>query len=515
MAVVNIEIKYLEEKTKLKQKQIKEVLENLGFPAEIEEENFWIEITPNRPDCYLVQGIIRAINSFIRKKNKRYTAKKSEYKIIVDKSVEKIRPYISSCVVKNLKISDEELEQLIDAQEKMHETMGRKRKKFAVGIHDLDSIEFPVKYSIVGEYQFIPLEFNRKLSIKEILEKHPKGIEYNHLVKKGKYPLIYEEKSGKVISFPPIINEERTKLSKNTKNIFIELTGMHKETVENGVSMLVCALIDMGGEAYEVKIGKENHPKLEYKKEKIKLEEINKLLGKKLKKSEIIESLEKMGYFVGKEVEIPPYRADIIEYVDLIEDVAIGHGYDNFKPTIPGFFSSGSYCERTKREDKLREIMNGMGFLEIVTLVLTRKENVGENALKIINPCTLEVEYIRENLFNSLLGVLEQNKMKGLPQKIYEVGVGYENKMEKRLLGFLIMDKKVDFNLIRSYAQTLMKEQGNELKLENEEDNRFGKGRCGKILGKCGKIGLVGEISKELLEKRGIEFEVGYFEIDV
>lgn len=517
MVVVNIDIKYLEGKTRLKKEKIKEVLENLGFPTEIEENEFWIEITPDRPDCYFVSGIIRTIDSFVRKKNKKYTAKKSKYKIIVDKSVKKVRPYISSCVIKNLKISEKELEQLIDAQEKIHETFGRKRKKIAVGIHNLDVIEFPIRYKIVREYNFVPLEFSEKMSMEDIMNKHPKGIEYAHLVEKGKYPLIYEEKSGRVVSFPPIINEERTKLDEKTKNIFIELTGIHKETVENAVTMLACALVDMGGELYEVKINNESHPKLKYKKEKIDVKRINKLLGTELKKSEINNSLEKTGYFVkGNYVEIPPYRSDMIEYVDLIEDVAIGYGYDKFEPTIPNVYTSGKYSNRTKKEREIREIMNGLGFLEVVTPILVGESSIDKKkAVRVVNPCSVDCSYIREDPLNSLMVVLESNKMKGLPQRIYEIGVGYKEGKEKQSLVFMVMDKKVDFNYIRGYTQRLMREWGKELVVENYEDKKYKKGRCVRIIMGGEKKGVFGELKKEYLEKKGINFEVGYFEVEI
>lgn len=511
VAVVNAKINYLEEKTKLKKEKIKETLEVIGFPCEISEDSFWIEITPNRPDCYLVQGIIRTINSFMGKKKKRYKAKKAEYRISVDSSVEKVRPYISSCVVKNITINDDELEQLIDAQEKMHETMGRKRKKLAIGVHNLDVIEFPLKYKAVKEYGFVPLEFSEKMTIEDILEKHPKGVEYAHLVEKGKYPLIYEKKSGDVVSFPPIINEDRTKLDKKTKNILIEITGMHKESVENAVCILACSLQDLGGEIYEVKVNNEKHPKLDYKKERIKLKEINRILGCDFSKQDIKKYLEKMGYFVGGKIEVPPFRGDIIDYIDIVEDVAIGRGYEEFEPTIPNFFTSGKMTKRTKKEKEIRDIMNGMGFIEITTpLLINKKSN-----LKVINPCSVDYGYVREELMDSVLEVLEMNKMKGIPQKIYEIGVSYDNKKEKRKVAFVVMSNKVDFNEIRGILQTFVKEVDWKVDMRKEQDKRYKKDKCAKIFNGKKEIGIMGEITKNFLEEKNIGFEVGYCEIEL
>ncbi|MDD5022547.1 MAG: phenylalanine--tRNA ligase subunit beta [Candidatus ainarchaeum sp.] len=511
MAVVNVKIRYLEEKTNLKKDKIKEILDGLGLPCEFSEEDIKIEVTPNRPDCYLVQGIIRAIENFVGKKNKKYVSKKSDYELFVKENVKDVRPYIAMCVVKNVNIDEEELLGLIDAQEKMHETFGRKRKKIAIGLHNLDVITFPLIYEAVKEYKFVPLESQEEMTIKEILETHPKGVEYKHLVKEGKYPLIYEKNSGKVLSFPPIINEDRTKLGKNTKNILIDVTGTHKESVENALNILACSLVDIGGEIYQVKIGKEIYPKLEYKKEKIDLKKINALVGFEMKKKEVEESLEKMGYFIKNAIEIPPYRGDIISYIDIIEDVLIGYGYEKIEPNIPNFFTVGKYSKRSVLEREIREILNGIGFLEIVTPVLSKDKK----GLEVLNPCNEEYGYIKRDFFESFLKVLMDNKTGGLPQKIYEIGVCYENKEEQKRVVFSIMDNKVDFNNIRGVVQVLFEELGRELKINNCILESFEKGRGGEIIENGGKIGVVGEISKKVLEEHGINFNVVYCEVEI
>ncbi len=515
MAVINVDASYLEKKTNKKREEIGRILGLLGLPNELDGEKFVIEVTPNRPDCYLAQGIIRVINSYF-KKNEKYKCKDLDYLIKVEKNIKKIRPYISACVIKNVELNDNEIEMLIDAQEKMHDTFGRKRKKLAIGIHNLDVINFPLIYGCVKEFNFTPLDFENRMSIGEILEKHPKGIEYEKLVLKGKYPLIYEENSKEVISFPPIINEERTKLKKGVKNIFIEVTGTHKESVESAMNILCCSIKDIGGEIYFVKINDEKHPKLEYKKEKINKNKINKVLGLKLNEKEISSALEKMGYFIeGKTILIPPYRADIINYIDIIEDIAIGYGYENFKPTIPDFYCSGVLGKKSIMEKQIREIMNGLGFIEVMNTVLVDKPAT-DKAIKIINPCTLDVAYLRDNLFESIMRNLNDNKMKGIPQKIYEIGIDYEDRIERKKISFGIMDKKIDFNEIKSFSQKIIFELGlkDKISFEKLESNKFNEGAASLFFGKE-KIGEFGEVSKKELERRNIEFEIGFFEMNI
>jgi len=518
MAVINVSISYLEEKTGIKKEEMCRVLGELGFPNEFDEKTFSVEVTPNRPDCYLVGGIIRVLNSYLGKNKDKYVCEKSEYVIKTEKNIKKIRPHISACVVKNIKLTEEEIQMFIDAQEKMHDTFGRKRKKLAIGVHNLDVVGFPLIYGCVKEFQFVPLDFKEKMPIGQILLKHPKGLEYGHLVLKGKYPLIYEEIENKVVSFPPIINEERTKLKEGVKNIFIEVTGTHKESVESAVNIICCSMKDLGGEIYSVKIDNNTHPKLEYRKEKIKRNKINRILGKKLTEKQIKESLEKMGYIIkNDEILMPPFRADIISYIDIIEDVAIGFGYNNFAPRVPDFYSGGKYGLESIRREKLCEIMSGLGFIEVVNPILV-ESGEADVAIKITNPCTCDVGFIRNNIFNSILKNLTENKMKGIPQKIYEVGIVYSGGQQKKKISFAVMDKEIDFNDIKSVVQSILFEMNleKEIRFENKIDsNRYKSNRAASIINNGDRIGEFGEISKKILSGLGIEFSVGFFEMEI
>lgn len=517
MAVVVVEQVYLQKKSGLKEKEIIEYLGNMGFPTESGENKFLVEVTPDRPDMYFTEGILRALENYSGGKSKKYIGKEGGYKIISDSSVKNVVPYISAFVAKNVNITDEELKGIIEAQEKLHETIGRKRKKCSIGIYNLEKINFPLEYKIVKEYKFIPLDGNKEMSIGEILEEHPIGRAYAHLVEKGKYPIIIEKESGKVVAFPPIINSEETRLEKGTKNIFMESTGIHKETVEKVVAMFACAFADRGATIYNVKINGEVHPKLEYIKWKLDVEEANKILGTKFSKKEMEKGLEKIGYIIeGGKVLCPPYRTDMIDYIDIVEDIAIGIGYDRLTPTLPNFYTCGTVTKRTEEEEKIREIMNGFGFLEVVTPTLINEERLLDKskALKIVNPCSEECTYMRDSLISSMLQVLASNKMKGLPQKYYEIGVSYSGMDERRTLSFMVMDRKVDLEEVRGYVQRFLKERKVEYKMEMRTEQLCENGKAVGINSKNNN-GFFGKLSKKILEREGIEFEVVYGEIQL
>src|SRR3989338_11056856 len=213
---------------KLTKKELEDTLFDLGMELErTEKDEIRIEITPDRPDLLSTQGLGRALKAYLRIKTglREYKIKKSDIKIYVDKSVEKVRPYTVAAVVKNLKLDYEKIKEIINIQEKIHNTFARKRKKLAIGIYPLENISSPIKYLAKSpdEIKFIPLDFEKELTGKEILEKHPKGIEYAHLLKNHeKYPIFVDSKN-KILSMPPIINaRDLGKVTETTKDVFIE-----------------------------------------------------------------------------------------------------------------------------------------------------------------------------------------------------------------------------------------------------------------------------------------------------
>lgn len=245
---------------------LRERIPLLGVDLEcIDSEKATMEIFPNRPDMLSVEGFARALRNFLGVKKhidtyiiNRVTSINN--KIFVDSSVKQIRPFISSAILKNLNFTDAILKSLMNIQEKLHITHGRNRKKIAIGIHDLDAIKFPVTYKAVKphECKFIPLNFasnvNNEMYLDEILKLHPKGMEYGKILYLFDHFPIIVDTNDDVISMPPIINADRTKVTETTKNLFVEVTGTNAYAVEKALAIIVCTLVDRGGEIYDVKV---------------------------------------------------------------------------------------------------------------------------------------------------------------------------------------------------------------------------------------------------------------------
>lgn len=133
----------------------------------------------NRPDLWSVEGLARALRGYLNleKGLKQYTSGESIADVYVDKRLSAIRPYISCSLIKNVHLTDTIIRGLMHTQDKLDKTYGRNRQKTSIGIYDLDLIATPLNYTVAkpSECSFAPLGFSEKMTLAEILERHPKG----------------------------------------------------------------------------------------------------------------------------------------------------------------------------------------------------------------------------------------------------------------------------------------------------------------------------------------------------
>ena len=530
-------------------KELAMFISNIGADIEkIDGDSIAVEIFPDRVDLLSAEGIARALRAFlgIEKGLKEYAALEPEIELYVDSSVAEVRPFAVAAEVLNVELDEELLVALMELQEDLHWAIGRGRKKVAIGLHDASRIKPPYYYRAFppDAYSFIPLGKSEEMTLAEILEKHEKGIEYGHIIKHhDRYPLIIDA-HGNVLSMPPIINGELTRVTPATKKFFIDMTGNDLGTLNKALNIFCTALAERGftvrkcriiyDEKHPAKLKELATPDFATEKMKIKKNNINRILGIKLSSKEIIERAEKMGYGVREdnnnriEFSIPCYRADILHEIDVIEDIAIAHGYGNFPYHLPLVYGNGEKHELSRIEEKARECMLGYGFSEVLTLTLTNEEKNFEKMLsrekahvRIKNPISEEQTIVRTWLLPSLLEVLEINKRKELPIKIFEAGYALnkseksENEYEEELrLCACIMSNKADFAEMKAVFTGVASDLGIEYELEESNNNAFISGRCAGILSRNKEeLGIIGEINPEVLENFGIDYPVSAFEI--
>jgi len=520
MAMITISHTELRQFADLDMKETVENLTLLGVPVEsVVGEELALEITPNRPDLLSIEGVGRALAAFAFSKNRQYSsaAAAANDSITIDSSVAKIRPVIGAGIVRGAQIDDDAIKSLMQLQEKLHDTLGRKRKKLAIGVHDLTKVKFPLVYKAVGleDIAFVPLDTEEKMTAKQILEKHPKGVAYKHLV--GEKCALIIDANNEVVSLPPIINADRTRLKAGAKDLLVEVTGTSEEAVKGALNIVLCSLADRGGKISSVRIGKESSPNLTGKRMMLPAESANKLLGTDFSKEEIAKMLVRMGYSADAkkdEVNVPPFRTDVLHEVDLIEDIAVAYDFNKFEPTLPNFFSIG----KKKAQSAAHEVLIGLGFDEVITWTLSSKKAIAKALLpesklvEIANPLTEDFTLMRPSLIPSLLTVLSESKKEKQPQKVYEIGTVATPELEERI-GCCMLDSRSSFSNIKSVAVCLLNELGIDYEIREGKHPSFIEGRCAEIVVGKKIVGVFGEIAPQVLNNFDLEQPVSLLEM--
>ncbi|MCD6110740.1 MAG: phenylalanine--tRNA ligase subunit beta [Thermoplasmata archaeon] len=546
------EILYDLPEEKLHWDEVKRTIPMMGASFEREdEETISFEFFPNRPDLYSVEGAARAYRSYVTSQpfsQDLYSLQGSSgIYLEVASSVLEVRPYIGCVMVRGVNIDENSLRSIMNVQEKLHMTLGRGRKKMAIGIHDFSPLYPPFRYlgANPDEVSFLPLQGDREMTLAEILKYHDKGVEYAHTLDGfPRYPVILDSK-GQVLSFPPIINGELTRVTEDTTDIFVDCTGTSLRVIEESLNIITAQLIDLGGRAESVEIryppgayergesggaelGIRETPPFEWTHLKISLKDAKRLLGVEIGVEEAIKALNRMGYPVqflrGEvlEVSVPPMRVDILHPVDLFEDMAIGYGYGRFEGDLPKTPAFGEELPGKELEGQLRELMIGLKYQEVKTLTLVSEAELKalemdrEVGVEVINPLSEDHSALRPSLLPSLLGFLRNNRHRDFPQRVFEIGEVVRGGRNRFELWAVAVERKVGFTDVKSVAEYLMKSVGVDVKVERSKRAFFIRGRSAVLLGRAGEpLCEIGELHPEVLERYEITYPATALRIDI
>ena len=502
-----------------------------------------------RADLWSVEGLSRALQGYLNRSKgiKSYSVGKSIIEVEVNAQLFGIRPYICCSVVKDIHLSDSIIKGIMHLQDKLDQTHGRSRQKTSIGIYNLDLIKPPILYTAVkpSDVKFVPLGFSEKMSLDEVLERHPKGIEYGHIVKKNSlYPMLFDSEN-KVLSFPPIINSnDLGKITEESRNLLVEVTGTQHKTVLDTLNLVTLALIDRGGKAYSAKINYPQNseytertvltPNFDNRHFQLSVEETNRLLGLQLSAQKIIELLQVAGLAVEKadaesvSVLVPCYRVDVMHQVDLIEDVAIAYGYNNIEPLWRELATTGAANPQQHYVDNARELMIGLGFQEVLNTTLSNQETLfskmnmpPSNIVEVSDPKVVTMTCIRNWLLPCLLEFLSVNVSVEFPQKIFELGkvtLLDETKETKTrdedYLAAAVSHPNANFTEIKSIMDSFMTNFGLKWQIKETANSSFIEGRVGKLFVSGVDVGVLGEIHPAVLGKWKLENPVAAFEVN-
>jgi phenylalanyl-tRNA synthetase beta chain len=507
----------------------------------------------NRPDLWSTAGAARGLRVYYQGWEPKYdffstpAQKKDDggRRLVVDPGLKDIRPFCSAFAVKG-KVDEDALNDLIQTQEKLCHNFGRKRRTFAMGVFRTKLVKFPVKYWAADPdtTKFIPLGMTELLTLREIVKKHPKGQEYGHIAEAHpKFPL-QQSADGRILSFPPVINSaDLGAVEVGDTELFIEITGTDQPAVTLAASIVACDLADIGFEIlpvtveypYDTPFGRQvTFPYAFQNPVTTDLESINKLLGVNLGGDEVQRALKKNGvssrYDNGRiTVTPPPYRNDFLHPVDVVEDVMIGRGLETFDPVTPGDATVGRLTREELFGRKVRDLMIGMGFQEMIYNYLGSKKDFidkmtipGHDVLQILNPMTENYEFVRNSVAPNLLETESVSGHAVYPHHIFEVGkivrldaADNQGSVTRNSLGFLSAGADENFNQTNSRIASLFYYLDVEFTVKESADPRFIPGRGADLFVGGKKAGVFGEVHPQVLENWGVGVPASLADIDL
>ncbi|KAM8804923.1 SYFB ligase, partial [Eudromia elegans] len=520
-----------------------------------------IDVPANRYDLLCLEGLVRGLQIFkekidIPKYRKIVPAKDEGQKLIITEETAKIRPHAVAAVLRNITFTKERYDSFIDLQEKLHQNICRKRALVAIGTHDLDTITGPFTYTAKApsEIKFKPLNQSQEYTAPQLMDLYRTDSHlrhYLHLIEdKPLYPVIYDSK-GVVLSMPPIINGDHTKIGLNTRNIFIECTGTDNTKAKTVLDILVTMFSEYCEEPFSVEAaeviypnGKTHiYPELAYRTEKVTPEYINKKIGISETPSNLAKLLTRMclkshvtenGNHI--EVEVPPTRPDVIHACDIMEDAAIAYGYNNIQMDIPKTYTIANQLPLNKLTELLRVDLAAAGFTEVLTFALCSQEDIADKlgmdisetkAVKIANPKTAEFQVARTTLLPGLLKTVAANRKMPLPLKLFEISdivvkddstdVGARN---HRHLCALYYNKNPGFEIIHGLLDRVMQlldvpNEENGYVIKAAEGSAFFPGRCAEVIAKGQSIGKFGVLHPDVITKFELTMPCSALEITI
>ena len=516
-----------------------------------QEDVLSIEIKDtNRPDLWGIEGLARALRGFLNQQKglKQYGVAEPLIDVNVDQRIKSIRPFICCSIVKDVKLTDTIIGGLMRLQDKLDQTYGRCRQKTSIGIYNYDLISPPLNYTVTAPsaVSFVPLGLEEEMNLAEILERHPKGVEYGHIVKMYDFYPILLDSNRKVLSFPPVINSnDLGRVTEKTRNLLVEVTGTVHRNVLNTLNLVTLALIDRGGQAYAsivhypddafYSLKKVVTPDFRSARVNLSVEYTNRILGLPLKPERIADLLLTAGFGVEGVSEntltvmVPCYRVDVMHQVDLVEDVAIAYGYNNIEPLWRELPTTGGERPEQRMIDVAREFMVGLGYQEILTYSLTSPESLFNKMnrektriVEIANPKVVTMTCLRNCLLPSLMEFLGNNQSVEFPQRIFELGkvtlldeTKETKSRDEEWLTAATAHPTASFSEIKSALDSFFMNLGVKWQLKETNHPSFIEGRVGTAIVNGLNVGVLGEVHPQVLESWKLENPVAAFEINI
>ena len=536
MPVVRINLKRFSKMVGADRARILDRLPYIGLDIEgADKDSVRVEYSPNRPDYGTDFGIGRSLKGLLGKEvgMPHYPVKSSGVSVSVDGRLSSVRPFIACATATGLRLGTEDVRQIISLQEDLHNGLGRKRKKVAIGLHDLGAVTPPFSYAAVrSDFRFTPLGGKKSAAISQILSETAEGRAYGPVLEgSGLFPIITDSR-GEVLSFPPVINGDLTKVTTKTHDMFIDVTSTDREAGDDVLAIMATTLAEAGAKIGAVSIryatGSRVTPDLTPVRIALDFRLIASTLGLDLTKRQVVEALGRSRLSVKGDIATAArYRIDLLHPVDIAEEVALGYGIDRIGSLYPPSNQPGRFHPFEQFLDSTSTVMVGSEMLELMTFELVDEESLyakfgrsSDEKIIVHEPRSLEHSVLRDSLIPNLMAALSSNTKSDYPQRVFEIGRVYtrtaDGVSEAWHLGCLVAHSQASYSEAKMYLESVCRTlAGKELVAEESQHWAFAAGRCAAV-GTVGQpLGYVGELKPEAIDAFGLKVPVSGFELDL
>ncbi|KAI8812025.1 hypothetical protein BJ742DRAFT_794551 [Cladochytrium replicatum] len=525
-----------------------------------------IDVPANRYDLLCAEGLSRALKVYVG------NAKPPVYKLVqpaggkvqkvtVLPETAQIRPHLVCAVLRGITFDQDTYDSFIELQDKLHNNICRKRTLVAIGTHDLDTLKGPFTYEALAptNIKFVPLNQTKEMNAEELMtfyESDRKLSKFLHIIRDSPvYPVIYDS-NRTVLSLPPIINSNHSKIALETKNVFIECTATDITKARVVLNTIVAMFSQYCAEPFTVEpveIATPNStsthrtPDISSRTVEATVGYINKSIGIHITADEVVRYLAKMSLSAtlsssrkSVSVSVPITRSDILHACDVMEDVAIAYGFNKIAKTVPRSITVGAPFPLNKLADFVRRELALSGYTEVLPLILCshdenyewlRRKDNGE-AVKLANPQTIEFQVVRTSLIQGVLKTISSNKAVALPIKVFEVSdVVFKDESRERKsrnqrnMCVVFASKTSAFETVHGILDRIMAMLNVKLVSPDaaqdgyfirESDNpTYFPGRCAEVVHKALSIGHLGIVHPEVLQKFEVPFPCTALEINI
>lgn len=518
-----------------------------------------MELLAVRPDMFDPGGLARTLRGYLSQRlgAPRYELGPVAATVTVDPAMATPacpRPAIACAVVHNVVLDDDFIKELMNLQENLHWALGRDRKHASIGVYDLAATNgHTYRYRPIGRdgLRFVPLGYDPQdpaaaITPQQVLEEHPKGVEFARLLAGFEaYPLL-EDSDGVVLSMPPIINSEQTRVTDATTSFFIDVTGTNRRIVSRCLNVLVTSLLELQPSIrthqVEIRYGDDDvvrTPDFAPQVMKLGVRATAGWTGIPMDAPKLRGLLARMGHDVEildedtVRVAAPAYRNDLMNPVDLMEDAAIAFGYHNIVPTLVPNMTVGGERPIEGLSGTMRACITGLGWAEVMTLVLTSEEKSfdalrrprHERYVSLAHPISRDQTMLRTSLASGLLDTLTVNGHNEYPQRIFEVGEtttlsdSQTGASERRAVGGVAIGERIGATEVRAVAEACLRELGWGIRTVGADLPTYLPGRAARVFAVRGaeeiEVGELGELHPAVLEAFRLKHPAAMFEIDL